>query len=336
MSGLASAAIIGGATLAGTVGSSLIARGGQNSAGGINTEAGNEAQAAQAAQMLRNATGASPYTATGIASTGLLGSLLGYGTLKSPNPGDMYNYYPDPNAQSNALAQLRTFASGSGATLPTYTPQTFNPVNAVSSTFQADPSYAWRLGQGTAALDSSANANGMGKSGAQLQALDAYGQGAASQEYQNWFARYMNQNAYNTQGQAGVNAANFGQQQAIYGDTQGQWNNALALLTGQSGQGASAATGVNGANTSLTANGNNVGAGTASAAGSNYAAGANALSAGVTGGVNSLASLGAYYGLGGGSIGGTGADGLPASGLPGTGAAASNALAQYGAAPAVY
>lgn len=300
MAGIASAAILGGAALAGTVGSSLLARSGQNQGAGINTEAGNEAQAAQQAQMLRAATGSSPYTATGIASTGLLGSLLGYGTLRSPNPGDMYNYYADPNAQSNAINQLRSFANASGATLPTYTPQTFNPVNAVSSTFQADPSYAWRLSQGTGAINNAGAANGMGKSGAQMEALDAYGQNAASQEYQNWFARYMSQNAYNTQGQAGVNAANFGQQQSIYGDQQGQWNNALALLTGQSGQGASASGALNSGDDSLIANSNNVGAGTAAGAANNYANAGQALSAGVTGGVNSLASLGAYYGAGNG------------------------------------
>jgi hypothetical protein len=59
--------------------------------------------------------------------------------------------------------------------------------NAITS----DPSYKWRLGQGTEALENSAAARGGLLSGNTGKALQDYGQGAASQEYQNEFGRWM-------------------------------------------------------------------------------------------------------------------------------------------------
>jgi len=56
-----------------------------------------------------------------------------------------------------------------------------------------DPSYQWRLQQGQQALERSAAGRGGLQSGATLKALTNYSQGAASQEYQAAFDRFMGQ-----------------------------------------------------------------------------------------------------------------------------------------------
>jgi hypothetical protein len=66
--------------------------------------------------------------------------------------------------------------------------------------FQADPGYAWRMQQGTNAINSNAAAAGNQLSGATLKALAKYGQNMASQEYGNAFDRF-NQNRNFAQGQ---------------------------------------------------------------------------------------------------------------------------------------
>lgn len=79
------------------------------------------------------------------------------------------------------------------------------------------PGYQFRLAQGQRALERSAAARGGSLSGAQLKSLQGYGQGMASQEYDNMFNRYsqmagMGQNAStnlsNLYQQYGTNAAN--------------------------------------------------------------------------------------------------------------------------------
>jgi hypothetical protein len=59
------------------------------------------------------------------------------------------------------------------------------------ATFQQDPSFQFRLDQGTKALERSAAARGGQFSGNTLGALTNYGQNAASQEYNNAFNRYQ-------------------------------------------------------------------------------------------------------------------------------------------------
>lgn len=72
--------------------------------------------------------------------------------------------------------------------------QTFKP-----SDLTTDPSYQFRLQQGTQNLNASAAARGLMGSGQNLKDITDYGQGAASQEYQAAFNRYnTNQsNLYN-------------------------------------------------------------------------------------------------------------------------------------------
>jgi hypothetical protein len=94
--------------------------------------------------------------------------------------------------------------------------------------YQADPGYAFRLGEGQKALERSAAARGGLISGGALKAATRYGQDMGSQEYQNAFNRYqtnrsnqlqplgnlmsMGQSAASNQGSAagqyGVNAGN--------------------------------------------------------------------------------------------------------------------------------
>jgi hypothetical protein len=90
--------------------------------------------------------------------------------------------------------------------------------------FQADPGYGFRFAQGQKALERSAAARGGLLSGNTGGALQQYGQGMASQEYQNAFNRYqaerqarlgplqslagIGQTSVNALGQAGGNYAN--------------------------------------------------------------------------------------------------------------------------------
>jgi hypothetical protein len=89
--------------------------------------------------------------------------------------------------------------------------------------FQADPGYGFRLAQGQKALERSAAARGGLISGNTGGALQQFGQGLASQEYQNAFNRYqaerqsrlgplqslagVGQTSVNALGQAGQNYA---------------------------------------------------------------------------------------------------------------------------------
>ena len=57
------------------------------------------------------------------------------------------------------------------------------------SNLQMDPGYAWRLSEGTKALERSAAARGGLQGGGTLRALAGYSQGLASQEYQSAFNR---------------------------------------------------------------------------------------------------------------------------------------------------
>lgn len=57
--------------------------------------------------------------------------------------------------------------------------------------FRADPGYQFNLSQGVNAIDRSAASRGMLNSGAQLKALDRFGQGVADQSYGNYLQRLL-------------------------------------------------------------------------------------------------------------------------------------------------
>jgi hypothetical protein len=132
--------------------------------------------------------------------------------------------------------------------------QTFKP-----SDLTTDPSYQWRLNQGTQNLNASAAARGMLGSGQNLKDITDYGQGAASQEYGAAFDRY------NT--------------------NQSNLFNRLSALS-SIGQNAASGLGNNGAQVANSMS-NNTMAGTAASA--NYlTGGANASAAGQIGQANAL------------------------------------------------
>lgn len=89
-----------------------------------------------------------------------------------------------------------------------------------SQDFRADPGYQYRLQQGNQALNRSQAARGMLNSGAALKEAMKFGQGLASDEYQNAYNRWAQQNSDIYNRLAGL--ANTGQ----------QTSNQLAQLSG--------------------------------------------------------------------------------------------------------
>lgn len=140
--------------------------------------------------------------------------------------------YQNGLAASNRLAQLVT---GGGLN----TQFSFN-----ANDLYNDPSYQFRLDQGTKAVQNSAAARGGLNSGATLKALTNYGQQAASQEYGNAYNRAQgtfNQNLQNTlnplqslAGQAQTSASALGNAGQNYASQVGANNTGLANSLGAS------------------------------------------------------------------------------------------------------
>lgn len=137
-----------------------------------------------------------------------------------------------------------------------YTPSAFN--------YQADPGYAFRFNEGMKGLNASAAARGGLISGNALLAATNYGQQAGSQEYQNAYNRYLQNNAQNLQAY-NTNTANT---QYLANMGQSSANN-QANAIGQFGNNAAS---------------NIIGASNANAAGT--VGGANAITSGVGTGLN--------------------------------------------------
>ena len=114
------------------------------------------------------------------------------------------------NAQQAPYREAGYSALNEISGMKPYLTQQFGPEQ-----FQAnlDPSYAFRLQQGNLATQNLANQSGGLIGGNALQGLINYGQGAASQEYQNAFNRFQTgrNNIYNIQaGIAGLGQASLG------------------------------------------------------------------------------------------------------------------------------
>ena len=166
---------------------------------------------------------------------------------------------------------------------------------------QIDPGYAWRLQQGQLALDRSAAARGGAVSGTALQSSINFGQGSASQEYQNAFQRYQQnrQNNYadilgisnqglaagTTQGGNLTSAARYAGDTGIgtseYGGT---LKTGAAQYAGTAGMNAADLTTSNTINAQKSASDYLTGGAAAKAAG--IVGGTNALTSGITGGIN--------------------------------------------------
>jgi len=153
----------------------------------------------------------------------------------------MANQAPWLSAGTRALPQL----SGMASMAPTFT----------MSDFQNDPGYNFDLQQGSQAIQRAAAATGGLQSGGTLKSLSDYAQGQASNEYENAYNRFMNnqntqfnrlasiagigQTANGQIGQAGMNMANqvganitgAGNASAAAQIAQGNtWGNALSSL----------------------------------------------------------------------------------------------------------
>lgn len=130
----------------------------------------------------------------------------------------------------------------------------------------ADPSYTWRLNQGLAAVESSAAARGGYFSGNTGVALTDYGQGAASQEYQNQFGRY-NTTLANYMGQETFNADMYNQAfNRQFGMNQNEFNQYSAMA----GMGQNAAAQTAAAGSQFAANAGNIAMNQAANTGAGY------------------------------------------------------------------
>jgi hypothetical protein len=166
--------------------------------------------------------------------------------------------------------------------------------NQIGHTFNASPSYQFRLDQGRNALANSGSARGMTMSGAQAQALTDYNQKSASQEYDTWLKNYADYTDrltnYNTMG------INLGR-----GATDDYYKN-LQYLSGTGYDATKAGVDVNQQGNAYSFKGH--GAGTdANLQGQNalarsQAAGAASMAQGVSGAANAIG--GAVGGMGGG------------------------------------
>ena len=104
-------------------------------------------------------------------------------------------------AQINAQNQARQepFYQAGLKALPAYSQGVMPGGNLVrpfsNADFQADPGYGFRLSEGMKTLENSAASRGNLLSGSTLKGVQRYGQGLASQEYQNAYNRYTGDQA---------------------------------------------------------------------------------------------------------------------------------------------
>jgi hypothetical protein len=160
-------------------------------------------------QQLANFTGlsASSIQSLGGAAISSLASLVGAG-MTADAAKKAAQGIADANASSNQLmaqinaqnqARQEPFYQAGLKALPAYSQGVMPGGNLVrpfsNADFQADPGYGFRLSEGMKALDRSAASRGNLLSGATLKGAERYGQGLASQEYQNAYNRYTGDQA---------------------------------------------------------------------------------------------------------------------------------------------
>lgn len=208
-------------TIAGMIGQSGAQAGGDMAWNAANAGAN---QAMQEAQKARAAS--SPWTSSGTSAVGKITNLLGLGTLTQQG-NNQGIYWVDPTDAKGV--QTRAMAD-----------------------FETDPGYNFRMSEGVKAIDRSAASRGLLRSGAQVKAVNDYGQGMASQEYGNYFDR-------------------------------------LLKLAGMGGESTASA---NNVSAGLTSSAGNMLAQGGAARGSAYATGANTLASGISSGVNNTLAAG--------------------------------------------
>lgn len=111
--------------------------------------------------------------------------------------------------------------------------------------FQTSPAYEFNLAEGTRAIDNSAAARGMGQSGTNLKALQEYGQGLYSNEFNNRISQLSGLAGQGLAGAGGLtnNSTNYGNLLISQGQAQDAGNAAgmgnllslAGLFTGTTG-----------------------------------------------------------------------------------------------------
>lgn len=292
MSGLATAAI-GGSIITGVLASNAAKSSAETQANAATQASNTQLQATREANQLQQwalqqqLANQSPYAQSGQMALAALQSGLGLGQMTTGSPqtvlgtqaqstqptgpvftnaqGQIVDQMGQPVNQPEAASpyQIQNYGAtqaqlnqGAGAVQANQFQKGFAP-----SDLTTDPSYQWRLDQGMKNLQASAAARGTLGSGQNLKDITDYSQGAASQEYQNAYSRYM------------------GQQETLYN-----------RLAGLAGIGTSATSAGNAAlQNSATAMGQNTIAG--AGASSNYlTGGAAAQAAGQVGSANAIGS----------------------------------------------
>jgi hypothetical protein len=210
---------------------------------------------------------------------------------------DYQPYRESGVAATNQLNTLLGIGGNTGAAnYGKYSSAEFTPADFAAG---KDPGYGFRMSEGLKAVDRQAAARGGLISGNALKASQAFGQEAASQEYQNAFNRFQTMrgntlspfaslsgqglNAASLTGQAGAQYGAAGQQ--AYGDYGTSLNNRQASALGATGAASQGISGMYGnyGNASATAYGNY-----ATNATNALTGGANAQAAGIIGGANAF------------------------------------------------
>jgi hypothetical protein len=193
---------------------------------------------------------------------------------------DQYNqtrqdYQPYMQAGTTSLSALTgAMGLGGGGPYAGQLQKTFAP-----SDLTTDPSYQFRLEQGLQALKASKNATGSLQTGQGLKDITNYAQGAASQEYQSAYDRFMNnQNTlYNRlSGIAGLGQNALG---TVSGQGQAAAGAAGSNITGAAGQ-------AGGYMTGGAARAGEYGTSAAAARAAGTVGSTNAMTSGFTGGLN--------------------------------------------------
>jgi hypothetical protein len=204
-------AVVGGSLISGVMGANAARGAADTQAGAARDAAAAQLQASREANDLQwrmyqqGQQNQAPYLQAGGTALAALQSGLGLGRsqgLPSVTPGGGGTTTtgatnPDGTPASYGLTNYGPASADTNAAADAYAgkfTETFKP-----NDLYTDPSYQWRLTQGTQNLNSSAAARGMLGSGQNLKDITNYGQEAASQEYQNAYNRFnTNQtNLYN-------------------------------------------------------------------------------------------------------------------------------------------
>jgi hypothetical protein len=140
--------------------------------------------------------GASSLGLSGGGNSGMLGNLFKVG-------GGVLDYKKGQDENDELFRRIGEANDRSSAALSPYSQAGTNATNQLSAALAAgfnpqdlqnDAGYQFRLKQGQQGLDRQLAAAGMGQSGAALKAAQEYGQGLASQEYQDAYNRWGSQN----------------------------------------------------------------------------------------------------------------------------------------------